>query len=152
MPSPAEAAMRPDSPEPSETNQQSESVQSESVQSESVQSESVQGNPATATPALRDRHECGTCGYVYIPVQGDERNGIAPNTCFEDLPENWRCPVCSAGKRRFQNIGPMGSVGFKANASYGFGVNTMDPGRKNLLIFGSLFLIFLFFLSLYGIQ
>jgi rubredoxin len=132
MPSSAKLAMRPDSPESSETNPQSEA--------------------SSADKALLDRHECGTCGYVYIPIQGDERNGIAPSTSFDDLPENWRCPVCSAGKRRFQNIGPVGSIGFKANASYGFGVNTMDPGRKNLLIFGSLFLIFLFFLSLYGMQ
>ena len=101
---------------------------------------------------LRDRHECSSCGYVYIPMQGDERQGVEAGTLFTDLPEKWRCPVCSASKRRFQNLGPVGAVGFKENAKYGLGVNTLEPGQKNLLIFGSLFVFFLLFLSLYGLQ
>ncbi|MBE9033245.1 rubredoxin [filamentous cyanobacterium LEGE 11480] len=100
---------------------------------------------------MRDRFECSTCGYVYVPRQGDDRQGVPPSTLFEDLPEKWRCPVCSASKRRFQNLGPVGVTGFKENAKYGLGVNTLDPGRKNLLIFGSLFVFFLLFLSLYGL-
>jgi rubredoxin len=107
--------------------------------------------PPVADP-LRDRHECNTCGYVYLPLQGDERQGVAPRTAFDDLPEKWRCPVCSASQRRFQNLGPAGSIGFKQNAKYGLGVNTLDPGKKNLLIFGSLFVFFLLFLSLYGLS
>ncbi len=108
--------------------------------------------PPTQREALLDRFECSSCGYVYVPLQGDERQGVAPNTLFDDLPEKWRCPVCSASKRRFQNLGPTGAVGFKENAKYGLGVNTLDPGKKNLLIFGSLFVFFLLFLSLYGLQ
>jgi rubredoxin len=108
--------------------------------------------PAAVADPLRDRHECSTCGYVYIPFKGDERQGVAPLTAFDDLPEKWRCPVCSASKRRFQNLGPSGSIGFKENAKYGLGVNTLDPGQKNLLIFGSLFVFFLLFLGLYGLE
>ncbi len=115
-------------------------------------SSAVAIDPSAVNKALFDRHECSTCGYVYVPQKGDERNSVPPNTVFEDLPEKWRCPVCSASPKRFQNIGPIGATGFKQNAKYGFGVNTMDPGQKNLLIFGSLFLFFLFFLSLYGLQ
>ncbi|NJN49364.1 MAG: rubredoxin [Alkalinema sp. RL_2_19] len=100
---------------------------------------------------MRDRFECSTCGYVYLPMQGDERQGVPARTLFADLPEKWRCPVCSASKRRFQNLGPAGATGFKENAKYGLGVNTLDPGQKNLLIFGSLFVFFLIFLSLYGL-
>lgn len=112
----------------------------------------VASESPSQSDALLDRFECSSCGYVYVPLQGDERQGVAPNTLFADLPEKWRCPVCSASKRRFQNLGPTGSVGFKENAKYGLGVNTLDPGKKNLLIFGSLFLFFLLFLSLYGLQ
>lgn len=112
----------------------------------------VTAGTSSTNDALRDRHECSSCGYVYIPIQGDERQGVAAGTLFEDLPEKWRCPVCSASKRRFQNLGPVGSVGFKENAKYGLGVNTLDSGQKNLLIFGSLFVFFLLFLSLYGLQ
>jgi rubredoxin len=99
-----------------------------------------------------DRHECAACGYVYEPTKGDGRSGVAPGTSFEDLAVNWRCPVCSAPKKRFQNIGPRGTSTGMQNAKYGFGVNTLNPGQKNLLIFGSLFVFFLLFLSLYGLQ
>ena len=34
------------------------------------------------------------CGYVYDPAVGDPDNGIAAGTAFEDLPEDWVCPVC----------------------------------------------------------
>ena len=52
---------------------------------------------------------CDTCGYVYDPQQGDPDNGIAPGTSFEDLPEDWVCPLCGVGKDDFseeQNQSP----------------------------------------------
>ncbi len=107
----------------------------------------------TADPKLLDSYECGACGYTYEPAKGDNTNSIAPGTDFESLPETWRCPVCGARKPRFSNIGPKDSPsGFKENLKYGFGVNTMTPNQKNLLIFGALGLAVLFFISLYGLQ
>ena len=104
-------------------------------------------------PKSLDRHECAACGYVYEPVKGDDRRNIAAGTPFEELPLSWRCPVCGAPTSRFQNVGPLNSPsGFKENLGYGFGVNTLTPGQKNLLIFGGLVLFFLLFLSLYGLQ
>lgn len=44
---------------------------------------------------------CSVCGYVYDPIIGDEDRGIPPGTPFEDLPEDWECPVCSAAKSLF---------------------------------------------------
>jgi flavin reductase (DIM6/NTAB) family NADH-FMN oxidoreductase RutF/rubredoxin len=44
---------------------------------------------------------CEVCGYVYDPEQGDPDNGIQPGTAFEDLPDDWVCPVCGAGKDQF---------------------------------------------------
>jgi flavin reductase (DIM6/NTAB) family NADH-FMN oxidoreductase RutF/rubredoxin len=44
---------------------------------------------------------CDVCGYVYDPDQGDPDNGIQPGTAFEDLPDDWVCPVCGAGKDQF---------------------------------------------------
>ncbi len=44
---------------------------------------------------------CNVCGYVYDSTKGDPQNGIAPNTLFKDLPENWVCPVCGAPKTSF---------------------------------------------------
>jgi len=47
---------------------------------------------------------CGICGYIYNPDDGDEKNGIPPDTRFEDLPDNWRCPRCGAAKKDFRYI------------------------------------------------
>jgi rubredoxin len=44
---------------------------------------------------------CDTCGYVYDPEVGDPENGIAAGTAFEDLPEDWVCPLCGVGKEDF---------------------------------------------------
>jgi rubredoxin len=49
-----------------------------------------------------DRYKCTVCGYVYDPEAGDPDGGIAAGTSFEDLPEDWVCPVCGAGKEDFE--------------------------------------------------
>ncbi len=46
-------------------------------------------------------HVCELCGYEYRPNLGDEENGISENTDFEDLPADWICPLCGAGKEDF---------------------------------------------------
>ncbi len=48
-----------------------------------------------------DKYVCEVCGYVYDPEKGDPDNGIAPGTKFEDLPDDWVCPVCGASKEAF---------------------------------------------------
>lgn len=46
-------------------------------------------------------HVCELCGYEYDPLVGDADNGIDENTDFEDLPTDWVCPLCGAGKDDF---------------------------------------------------
>jgi rubredoxin len=41
------------------------------------------------------------CGYIYDPEKGDPDSGIAPGTFFDNLPEDWVCPVCGAQKNNF---------------------------------------------------
>ncbi|MBQ3391051.1 MAG: rubredoxin [Clostridia bacterium] len=48
------------------------------------------------------QYQCGPCGYIYDPEKGDPDNGIAPGTPFEQLPGDWRCPVCGVGKELFE--------------------------------------------------
>lgn len=99
------------------------------------------------------RYECRSCGYVYEPAKGDSAGKIPAGTSFEDLPDTWRCPVCGVRRNQFVNIGAGNAPsGFQENLDYGFGVNRLTPGQKNLLIFGALALAFLFFLSLYGLK
>ncbi|MEO1622015.1 MAG: rubredoxin [Cyanobacteria bacterium J06632_3] len=100
-----------------------------------------------------DRYECRSCGNTYEPAKGDSRGDVPPGVEFKSLPSDWRCPVCGASQSQFSNIGPAGQAsGFKENLNYGFGVNTLTPGQKNLLIFGALGIAVLFFLSLYGLR
>ena len=39
------------------------------------------------------KYVCTLCGWVYDPAEGDPDGGIAPGTAFEDIPEDWVCPV-----------------------------------------------------------
>lgn len=48
------------------------------------------------------KYECIECKYIYNPKYGNERAGIKPGTEFDDLPEDWRCPVCGEGKDMFE--------------------------------------------------
>ena len=49
-----------------------------------------------------DKYVCSLCGYVYDPEEGDPDNGIAPGTAFEEIPDDWTCPVCGASKDQFE--------------------------------------------------
>lgn len=47
------------------------------------------------------KYVCDLCGYVYDEAAGDPDNGIAPGTKWEDLPADFECPLCGAGKSDF---------------------------------------------------
>ncbi len=49
-----------------------------------------------------EKYECGVCKYIYNPKTGNEKAGIPPGTDFEDLPDNWVCPVCGESKDVFE--------------------------------------------------
>ena len=51
------------------------------------------------------KYVCTACGYIYDPAKGDPENGINPGTPFEDLPDEWVCPVCGAPKSMFVEEG-----------------------------------------------
>ncbi|HEY48436.1 MAG TPA: High molecular weight rubredoxin [Dehalococcoidia bacterium] len=48
------------------------------------------------------KYKCSVCGYVYDPEKGDPESDIAPGTPFEELPDDWVCPVCGAPKSDFE--------------------------------------------------
>ena len=50
------------------------------------------------------KYQCGPCGYIYDPAEGDPDSGIAPGTAFEDLPDDWCCPICGVSKDMFEKM------------------------------------------------
>ena len=53
---------------------------------------------------VMDKYKCTICGYVYDPQLGDPDSGIKPGTPFEQIPADWVCPVCGAGKDVFEKV------------------------------------------------
>mgnify|MGYP001548924793 FL=1 len=49
-----------------------------------------------------DKYVCTICGYVYDPAEGDPDNDVNPGTAWADVPEDWVCPICGAGKDDFE--------------------------------------------------
>ncbi|HOV14861.1 MAG TPA: flavin reductase, partial [Spirochaetota bacterium] len=48
------------------------------------------------------KYVCNVCGYIYDPAVGDPDSGIKAGTSFEDIPDDWVCPVCGVGKDSFE--------------------------------------------------
>jgi len=48
--------------------------------------------------------QCQVCGYIYDPELGDPDHGVEPGTDFNDLPDNWECPLCGAPKEEFTSL------------------------------------------------
>lgn len=53
---------------------------------------------------MSKKMRCTICDYVYDEKIGDPDNGIAPGTHWEDLPDDWICPICSVDKSNFEEI------------------------------------------------
>lgn len=50
------------------------------------------------------KYKCGVCGYVYDPEKGVPDSGTAPGIAFEDLQEDWVCPVCGSPKSKYRPL------------------------------------------------
>ena len=48
------------------------------------------------------KYVCDLCGYIYDEAAGDPENGVAPGTKWEDVPEDWVCPLCGADKSQLR--------------------------------------------------
>jgi len=51
-----------------------------------------------------DKYQCRACSYIYDPLVGDPTQEIKPGTKFEELPDDWICPVCGVPKTMFDKI------------------------------------------------
>lgn len=59
-------------------------------------------NSTKAREEVMVKYVCKICGYIYDPKNGDPDNGVAAGTKFEDLPDDWVCPICGVGKDQFE--------------------------------------------------
>jgi len=50
------------------------------------------------------KYKCTVCDYIYDPELGDPDGGVAPGTPFEEIPDDWVCPICGVGKSEFEKI------------------------------------------------
>jgi rubrerythrin len=65
--------------------------------------EALQSLDGVSPPAkaATQKWMCRQCSMIYDPVVGDPDSGIAPGTPFEDIPDDWHCPICGAEKKMF---------------------------------------------------
>ena len=57
---------------------------------------------AAVSVSTQQQWICSSCGFIYDPEEGDPDGGIPAGTAFEDIPDDWFCPVCGARKRDFE--------------------------------------------------
>ncbi|MBE6487921.1 MAG: rubredoxin [Methanosphaera stadtmanae] len=50
------------------------------------------------------KYKCTLCGWTYDPEKGDPSKGIEPGTAWEDIPDDWKCPLCGATKDMFEPV------------------------------------------------
>lgn len=58
----------------------------------------------TNTENPKQKYICKVCSYIYDPEAGDPDNGVAPNTPFAEIPEEWTCPLCGVSKEDFEAV------------------------------------------------
>lgn len=74
-----------------------------SVHAENAATSAQKTETQGATTGMK-KYRCDICGYVYDPDVGDDAAGIAAGTSFDDLPDDYECPVCGASKDEFTEI------------------------------------------------
>jgi flavin reductase (DIM6/NTAB) family NADH-FMN oxidoreductase RutF/rubredoxin len=88
-------------PKNAPTYVEKEKLQNDKVTDSVIKPEQKDEIRAEKTEADLSAYICNICGFQYDPAEGDPAMGIPPGTSFEDLPEDYRCPICNASKDYF---------------------------------------------------
>ena len=95
---------------------------------------------ATAVQALAPYRQfiCHACGWIYDEAEGDADSGLAPGTRFEDIPEDWACPLCGVTKADFSpyEAPSLEALRARAESAAGQGVAS-GRGAPGVLIVGA---------------
>jgi rubredoxin len=59
-----------------------------------------------------EMYQCqgNNCGYIYNPDKGCKKKDVDKGTCFDDVPDDFKCPSCGAGKQFFKSLAGPGST------------------------------------------
>ncbi|CAI5470003.1 unnamed protein product [Closterium sp. Yama58-4] len=95
--------------------------------------------------------ECKSCGYIYDQYKGDPSYPVAPGVALTELPDDWLCPTCGSAPSSFGSLSKE-LAGFAQNQAYGLGGNSLTSAQKGLLIWGSIGMAFLGFVSGYFLE
>jgi len=102
------APKKPAAPAPKKGNAASVQKIVSSPKGKAVGKKTVKKSPEKKLPVYKlKRYKCRLCGYIYSPLRGEPHHGIPAGTPFEDLPEDYVCPVCG-----YQGRGRIGKWGF----------------------------------------
>ena len=71
----------------------------------SEEAEAPTAAPVDDDPKAMYQCQVSNCGYIYRPDKGDRKSKTPAGTSFADLPDDWHCPVCGAGKKMFKKLG-----------------------------------------------
>jgi len=88
-------------PKNAPTYVEKEKLQNDKVPDSVIKPEQKDEIRTEKTEADLSAYICNICGFQYDPAEGDPAMGIPPGTPFEDLPEDYRCPICNASKDYF---------------------------------------------------
>ncbi|MFZ1864381.1 MAG: rubredoxin [Polyangiales bacterium] len=61
-------------------------------------------NETSVEPRPYRKYECVICGHIYDEAEGDPDSGLPPGTRFEDIPDDWECPVCGVSKKDYEEL------------------------------------------------
>lgn len=89
-------------PKNAPTYVEKEKLEKEVVPEPEIKQEKKEEASKQETSGEAGTHTCSICGFQYDPEEGDPALGIPPGTPFEDLPEDYKCPICNAGKDYFK--------------------------------------------------
>ena len=78
-------------------------IEKEKIENEVVPEVEVKEESTSAEESKNESnvHTCAICGFQYNQDEGDPSIGVSPGTSFEDLPDDYKCPICNAGKEYF---------------------------------------------------
>lgn len=80
------------------------------------------------------RWVCDACGYIYEEEKGDPDSGLAPGTRYEDIPDDWMCPLCGLNKSDLRLLPEQAQIISRPAAAISKGVTSKSRGSADHIV------------------